>query len=158
MDRKAALLILTVFMGCGGPPASGPIQVTRSQRGDTVVFLSQGTPPVALGNEMEIIWQSPELEDPGSMVAVESKLFIGDPTRVHLISISGGPARTFGRDGDGPGEFRSVHSVGAMGPDTLLVFDGRLHRISYLDRDGDLLGSVRVSTALPYVNPSRDVL
>ncbi len=36
MDRRATVLILMVLLGCSGPPASGPIQVTRSQRGDTV--------------------------------------------------------------------------------------------------------------------------
>ncbi|HSR41314.1 MAG TPA: hypothetical protein VLL48_04060 [Longimicrobiales bacterium] len=45
---------------------------------------------------------------------------------------------TAGREGDGPGEFRSVDRVHRYRGDSLAVFDGRLQRLTIIDADGDV--------------------
>jgi hypothetical protein len=52
-----------------------------------------------------------------------------------------------GREGDGPGEFRSVSRLGMLG-DTVWVIDFRLNRITLLDRQGRVLEVVSPSERL----------
>jgi hypothetical protein len=49
-----------------------------------------------------------------------------------------------GQEGEGPGEFRRPTRVRRAGPDTLLVWDQSLRRISYLSSAGTYLGSNRL--------------
>lgn len=51
--------------------------------------------------------------------------------RLFIFDSAGGLARTLGRSGDGPGEFRDVTTVQVLPGDTLATFDGRLRRISF---------------------------
>jgi hypothetical protein len=46
--------------------------------------------------------------------------------------------RTVGRQGDGPGEFRSVDLVGTFADDSLMVYDSRLRRATIYGPDGTL--------------------
>jgi hypothetical protein len=61
--------------------------------------------------------------------------------RVH--DSDGAYVRTIGREGEGPGEFKSVGPLGMLG-DTLWVLDYGTYRFSFFDLDGDLLGSQRI--------------
>jgi hypothetical protein len=57
-----------------------------------------------------------------------------------------------GRTGEGPGEFRSIGFLGVLRGDSILVYDGRLHRTSVFDADGTFITTVRVADAmLPYM-------
>lgn len=74
-------------------------------------------------------------------------------------SAEGLPDGTIGREGEGPGEFQAVGSMGFFG-DTLWVMDRRQSRISYFDADGALLGSASPLVDLgsrdtPYQSPPR---
>lgn len=124
--------------------------------GDTVVLTSTGIPEVVRVDSARVLWQSTDLENPRSMVAFGDRLLIGDPTRVHLLSRAGGEVRSVGREGEGPGEFRSISAVGTLGEDTVVIFDSRLFRLSYLSPEGEYLGSSRVPPTVPFVNPPRD--
>lgn len=53
----------------------------------------------------------------------------------------GEPAGSFGRRGEGPGEFEQASSMGFFG-DSLWVWDTEAYRVSYFDLDGEFLGSV----------------
>lgn len=66
-------------------------------------------------------------EDPRQQKAVGLQLF--DAKGVFV--------RRLGRDGEGPGEYRSVN-VGALG-DTLVIHDQRLARITFMGLDGKLV-------------------
>ncbi len=57
---------------------------------------------------------------------------------VKVFSADGRLARSIGRRGDGPGEFRDVTEVGLLF-DTLWVSDGRLRRVSFFSPEGRLL-------------------
>jgi hypothetical protein len=63
----------------------------------------------------------------------------GGTREVRIYGADGRHMRTIGREGDGPGEFRSVSQVLASSGDTLVVWDGTAYRISRFDRDGTLV-------------------
>ena len=60
--------------------------------------------------------------------------------RVLIHDEDGRLVRAVGREGEGPGEFRSAGRIGLLG-DTLWVFDHGTSRFTYFDLDGELLES-----------------
>jgi len=95
------------------------------------------------------------LEDPLAVDYSEGLLLIGDGTRIHIVPLSGSPALTVGRDGEGPGEFRYIVSVGVDEAQDLIVLDGALDRLSRFTRSGEFLGTSRVTPVPGLVNPTR---
>ncbi len=57
-------------------------------------------------------------------------------SEVRLYSAAGKYLATFGRDGDGPGEFRRLTSVRVARGDSLLAFDYWQRRVTFFSRDG----------------------
>jgi hypothetical protein len=83
----------------------------------------------------------------GSMALGPSgHLFVSQPQdrAVRVYTESGELLRTIGRPGDGPGEFRSILSIGFV-EDSLYVVDSALRRVSFFAEDGDHLVT-RMST------------
>jgi hypothetical protein len=62
-------------------------------------------------------------------------------TAIRRWDIHGRPMSTIGRQGEGPGEFRSPSGIGFFG-DSLWVMDRQAYRISYFGPDGAFLGTV----------------
>lgn len=155
MGGKMTLLLVLVFAlaACASDAPEG-VAVHRQVRGDTLVLTSLGRGDTVTVNGVRVLWQSAELDRPRSMVLSGNLLVIGDRTRVHLVRTVGDSVITFGRDGDGPGEFRSIYSVGVFSPDTVAVYDGRNVRLTYLSPTGELLGSRRITPQAPFMNPS----
>lgn len=68
-------------------------------------------------------------------------------SRIHVLDPAAGEAHVFdtlgtrvggwGRQGDGPGEYRMPWRVQAVGGDTLVVYDRELRRVTLLGPDGD---------------------
>ena len=56
--------------------------------------------------------------------------------------------RTYGREGEGPGEFRSIQGFGVVG-DTLWISDSRLNRTTLFSLDGALLETVTAVLQVP---------
>jgi len=52
--------------------------------------------------------------------------------------------KSWGREGEGPGEFQSIRVMGVLGRDTLVVLDGRLRRISLIHPDDGFLAQSTV--------------
>ncbi len=75
----------------------------------------------------------------------DEAVFVADGfnDEVRVFGLDGTYRRTFGRNGDGPGEFRSLNSVAWMG-DRLLTLDPGLGRIGTFSADGEWLGQQRV--------------
>jgi hypothetical protein len=65
------------------------------------------------------------------------------PPAVRIFDSAGVHVRTIGRTGEGPGEFRAVWDVW-LAPDTLVVFDPGVSRVSYFAFDGTFLGAVNL--------------
>jgi hypothetical protein len=72
---------------------------------------------------------------------VDSKgdIYVGDwnTPEVTVISRSGSLVRTIGRKGEGPGEFQNVKSLHVLAGDSLLVFDGSIHRVTVFAPHGE---------------------
>jgi hypothetical protein len=66
---------------------------------------------------------------------------------IRIFSPEGQLIREFGRDGEGPGEFRTLSSVHALSGDTLLVWDGRRRVFSVLTASGEFVRSQRLTWA-----------
>ena len=66
----------------------------------------------------------------------------GMESRVLVFDSSGTPTTAFGRQGEGPGEFRDLYSVALLG-DTLVTLDPRAARLGLFDRGGTWLGMWR---------------
>lgn len=62
---------------------------------------------------------------------------------VHVLTADGSEEKRFGREGDGPGEFRRIRSLQALS-DTIAVFDGVHGRVSKFDTEAGLLGETVV--------------
>jgi hypothetical protein len=65
-------------------------------------------------------------------------------SELRAYRLDGTHALTTGRQGEGPGEFTNPLNLVVVAPDTLLIWDFRTHRISYLGADGTFLRSVSV--------------
>jgi hypothetical protein len=67
---------------------------------------------------------------------------------IRAYSSDGTLLRSYGREGDGPGEFRSIYGFGVVG-DTVWVSDGELHRTTLFSLDGEVLATVTALLEVP---------
>ena len=72
-----------------------------------------------------------------------------DFSELLLFGPDGDFQRSFGREGDGPGEFKRIGAIGVGNSDTLLVFDRFHSRISVFDSDGELAGTTALDAGAP---------
>jgi hypothetical protein len=81
----------------------------------------------------------------GMVVGPAGEIFTAHPmeNRLRKFSAGGELVREIGREGQGPGEFRNIGTLGIVG-DTLWVLDFSGYVFSYFDLDGNLLGSESV--------------
>lgn len=158
--RRAALarlfmalaLALPLATACGGDGEASSATVVRELRGDTVVLISRGEAERLRVETIEVFWQSDEFEGlVPTMALVGDHLVIGDTRRVHVISIDGANAHTFGRSGGGPGEFTFIGSVGELGRDIIGVFDEGTRRVSLFSLEGQLIATHRLTFPQPFV-------
>lgn len=116
---RLCLVSLVVAMGCGQAAGGDDLSVREDFVGDTLVLTSVGAPPVDTIPHIDIVWRSEGLEQPQSMVAAGSGLFVGDRRGVHFVGLPDHTTWTRNRAGDGPGEFRSIGGVGVFGASAL---------------------------------------
>ena len=64
--------------------------------------------------------------------------------QVHHVNAAGELVWTWGREGGGPGELRSVHVMGLDETGELVLIDDRNRRITTLSSDGQLIGEVPI--------------
>jgi len=156
-ERLALTGILLAVLACTSDARSGPSFATRDSAGVTIAE-NGGTPtpehaewavgidPVlqigALeGHEAYLfqrIWGATRLSD-GRIAVVDTRA-----PNLRIFAPGGTHLHTFGRRGEGPGEFSSPILLGALPGDTLLVVDRRLRRIDIFHPDD---GFVRDATA-----------
>ena len=79
---------------------------------------------------------------PGGGVAVADRGYLS----VRVYDAAGRLEASMGGEGEGPGEFRWLQYLGLLEPDTLLVYDGDLGRITRFRTDGDLLETRAIRT------------
>jgi len=79
------------------------------------------------------------------------------PSRISVFDFRGQYVRSIGGVGAGPGEFQSISGIFLAPPDTVIVYDGALRRITHFALDGRVLqtdqydagGSSRVGDVRP---------
>jgi len=152
----AALLAAGCATDAGNPGSAGSLATAVDTVGTWVRVVNSGDPPerglalvATIGPGAET-----DAEGPGDFGAAASVAFGPDDQEVYVadrlnceirvFGIGGRHRRTFGRCGEGPGEFtRSLHSIAWVG-DKLLAFDFGGGRIGELAGDGEWLGQRRV--------------
>ncbi len=151
-----SLFLLLTVIGCVSEPQSSFETQFRDSVGVSIVE-STGFPELGMGG-----WsldQNPSLtigtfdgdtlyqlyEVSGGTRLADGRIVISDNGSFQLRSFGsdGRALGTFGREGEGPGEFESLRLMGALDGDTLVVMDGSLRRISLFHPDH---GFVRQST------------
>lgn len=65
-----------------------------------------------------------------------------DGSQIHIYSADGDFLRSFGKEGDGPGEFKRIMRVSVTQGDTILVFDASHNRVSIYDASKGLVRSI----------------
>lgn len=149
-----------LLAACGGGAAAGTLATRTDSAGITIVTNTDAswregegwrigeTPLVQIGHR--------EDDDPrydlvrvsgGSLLHGREVAVVASGSReIRLYSASGEWQRTIGRQGDGPGEFRSPQGPAARSGDTLFIPDGQLGRLTAVSTSGAYL------TAWPYLS------
>ncbi|WP_419164128.1 6-bladed beta-propeller [Candidatus Palauibacter sp.] len=81
------------------------------------------------------------IHGPDGSIAVADRLL----ARITVLSAGGTVLAAMGREGDGPGEFRSLSGIVVDGEGRLFTFDDMHQRLSEWTFDGTLVGDTRLS-------------
>ena len=154
------LLAATLAVGCEQDPASGvgDLTTTIDTINAVVHIANSGTPPewqltqvVSIGPKSVTEQETPDEFGRVSAVALgpDGTVFVADAGNheIRVFGLDGAHLRTFGREGEGPGEFESIYSIAWAG-DRLLAFDPPLGRIGEFSADGEWLGHRRTTGGL----------
>ena len=162
MNRLALPLPLaaTLVIGCAPDAASPPgdLTTTVDTVNGVVHVTNTGTPPQWQLTQVASIGPK-SLSETGSpdefgriydiALGPDQSVYVADETNheVRVFGVDGVHRFTFGRQGEGPGEFGRLFSVAWLG-DRLLTLDALLGRISEFSAEGEYLGQRRVRGAM----------
>lgn len=86
------------------------------------------------------------------MITVDDTLIVvadGGSRQLRMFTSEGRAVAAFGREGDGPGEFRRVRWVGRCGGPSIVVFDALRQRVTKWDARGDLIDGFNIESTDP---------
>lgn len=162
MSRPALplTLVATLVFGCAPDAASPPADLTTTidTINGVVHVTNTGMPPRWQLTQVASIGPKSLTED-GSpdefgriydiALGPDQSVYVADEMNheVRVFGVDGVHRFTFGRNGEGPGEFGRLFSVAWVG-DRLLTLDALLGRISEFSADGEYLGQRRVRGAM----------
>ena len=145
-----ATLALATACAPDTPAPPGDFATTFDTIGGTVHVTNTGTPPPA--RLVPVVSIGPKtLTDAGSpdefggvtsvALAPNREVFVADARNfeVRVFGLDGEHRRTFGREGEGPGEFRNLSSLAWAG-DRLLTYDPTVGRVGEWSAEGEWLG------------------
>ena len=153
------VLLAGIAAACASEaPPAGDLTITTDTVGGIVRVTNTGTAPewqltpvVSIGPKSLSETGAPEEfgRVNSAVLGPDEAVFVADGfnDEVRVFGLDGVHRRTFGRNGDGPGEFRSLYSVAWVG-DRLLTLDFSLGRIGAFSADGEWLGQQRVEGSL----------
>lgn len=157
---RAALLI--ALSGCGTASGADTTVAVRDSS-DVRIVDNRGTPALR-----DLGWQvdrQPMLEIGSSGGAASGLFKVTEAVRLEdgrIVVVNAGSndlrifgpdgqhLRTIGREGDGPGEFRSLFWAGRLRGDSIVAWDAALQRLSVFSPAGDLVRSVRPARSLGF--------
>lgn len=153
MKSVPLLPLAFAALACTGN-ANGPLSHRSELRNDTLVVISTGTPPL---NQVKAIRLFDiELVRPRAITSIENGVAIAEATQIHFVDTANGVWKTAGREGSGPGEYKSIAGLRGATGDTSVVFDASLQRLTFYDASGEVRRLAVVGAALPFVNARRD--
>lgn len=148
MTRSACVLIVALswMLACddGGRGAarvtvrdSAGIRVVENREAIDSAVWTIGEPLLSIG----VVEGEPayELRDVvGAVMLGDGRIVLANSGSEELrwFDAEGRHIRSTGREGEGPGEFRSLESIFRYGPDSIVVYDRSLRRISVFDTAG----------------------
>ena len=152
-----ALVIAVALSGASCEPAetgsvqSAPLLTTVDSSGSYPVVTNSGVPPRWDVQPLGAVGRMASLDDPapdefGRISSVttgtDDRAWVADQlnARIKVFRQDGSLALEIGREGQGPGEFVEIYSIGWVG-DRLLVLDLGNGRIAELSDTGDWLGT-----------------
>ena len=146
--------------GCdsGSPSGGGDLTTAVDSIGGVIRVTNTGTPPewqltpvVSIGPKSLTDAASPDEfgSVPSAALGPNGALFVADNLNheVRVFGLDGAHRRTFGRFGEGPGEFSGLYSVAWVG-DRLLTLDFGVGRIGEFSAEGAWLGQREVPGGL----------
>lgn len=144
--RTTLLAVLASVVGClsaCGRDSSPAPHLVRDSAGVSIVFSPApeasgevpriGSPQLTVGvagTELNRVVGAVRLSD-GRIVVADA----GDAV-IRYVSPEGTLLRTVGREGDGPGEFRTLQAMGRLAGDTVWAYDFSHHRLTFIAPDG----------------------
>jgi len=83
----------------------------------------------------------------GIAVDQDENIYVSDwkTSEIKVFDKKGDYIRTFGRKGQGPGEFERITNMQIINQDDLLVYDGNTKRLSYFSLDGHFKRSISMN-------------
>lgn len=152
------ILAATLAIACAqGDPATetSDLTTTFDTVGGIIRVTNTGTPPawqltpvVSIGPRSVQEEETPH--EFGGVTAVAlgpgGSVFVADAVNreIRVFGLDGSHIRTFGRAGEGPGEFGSIYSIAWVG-DRLLAYDPHVGRIGEFSSAGEWLGQRRTA-------------
>lgn len=135
-------LLLVALQGCGSESPGTLRTEVRDSAGVTIMessglpeqgeggWILEQRPSLSIGSlEGDTLYQLYEIS--GGARFPDGRIFLSDAGSFQLRSFEpdGTAIGSWGREGEGPGEFQSIRIIGVLPGDTLVVLDGRLRRI-----------------------------
>lgn len=143
---RALVVTLITIAACnsaGQPTVSVPV-ISRIHSGDTVfvrIEASNYLPDRHFTlDSVEIIWTPPEWRRIQYLFPTGSELVASDGRVVVVVDPVTGVVRNIGRNGEGPGEYRSVTALSVASGDSLIIADAQVMRRTTFALDGSVLG------------------
>lgn len=147
--RFSAVALALIAAGCGKGDAASPVTVVeRDSAGIPVLEITADTAALREGwsidPEPQLVIggldapESQQLYDvSGGVRLPDGRLAIANSgtSDIRVFAPDGALLATFGRKGEGPGEYVQPQLAGWVGDDSLIVFDPQLRRVSILDAD-----------------------
>lgn len=145
--------VVWILAACAPSNPSG-IQTEFRDSAGVVIAESPGLPEAgaggwALGQEATLSIGSMEGDSLYELYQVTAAVKLSDgriavttngDNQLRLFDSEGTFLTAFGREGEGPGEFRNIEVMGTVGSDTLVVLDGRQRRTSRFHPEVGFLG------------------
>ena len=158
LSPRPVILAVTLAVACAREDpqtGAGEVITTLHNINDVTHVNNSGTAPewrlapvVSIGPKSVAEGETPDEFGRVSSVTLgpDGTVFVADAANreIRVFGLDGTHLRTFGRRGEGPGEFQSIYSIAWVG-DRLLTFDPPLGRIGEFSAEGEWLGQRRTT-------------
>lgn len=148
ISEVVCLLVVACATSCGRdsarPPRTPPVGATTARAAGTVLFSvgQHGDVPA----EQFVDVRGAVLLSDGRVVVAEAST-----QELRVFDKSGRSLGSWGRMGEGPGEFRGLDGVYLLPRDTVVAYDINLGRFTELDSSGRVVSTTRDTSGIAYI-------